>query len=114
MFESRSKGVTIPQGQLNPTIGSPNTLLDAVPMTMLGVRYCDEYGREHRSVMVVGGGYFYHAPNGEQWAGALKEAAPWLRDQLKKELESRSAEIPKEDAVDVVASMVHEEISANR
>lgn len=99
----RPTGVTIPEDQLRQGGKTePNKLLDIFPMVMYGTKYSDEYGRIHVSVMVGGRGKFYHAPNGEQWAAALKEAAVWLDKQINSRLESESAPVPTQDAVDIV------------
>jgi methionine aminopeptidase len=108
----RAAGVTVPEDQLrqNEKV-EPNKLLDIFPMIMYGTKYSDEYGRVHVSVLVGGRGKFYHAPNGEQWAAALKEAAEWLDRQINSKLESDAAPVPTEDVVDVVSSHADPEAS---
>ena len=100
----RQTGVRIPDDQLTQGQGAPNTVGHVIPAQMVAVQYFDEYGKGHNTVLLRVGTELYHAPNGEQWAAALKQAAPWLKEVVMPELDSEKVPIPTEDEVDVVAS----------
>lgn len=103
----RQVGVRIPNEQLAPQAsGSPNTVLHAVPAQMVAVQFMDEFGRAHNSVLLRVGADVYHAPNGEQWAAALRPAAGWLREKVLKSLDSEKEPIPAQDTVDVVGAQL--------
>lgn len=111
MYETRRQGVTIPQGQLVRDENlTPNTLLNIFKVDNYPIEYVDEFGRKRITVAVVGGGHVYIEENGEQWASRIREATPKMAEAVMRAIASMGSEVPKQDAVDVVAKMVHEEI----
>jgi len=92
--------------QLSSEVGPPNTVAHVVPANMVAVQYFDEYGKAHSTVLLKVGGMVYHAPNGEQWAGALRPASGWLAEKVKTVMDSKDAPLPVTDAVDVIGTQV--------
>jgi hypothetical protein len=102
----RTAGVGIPASQRTQKGDSINTLENFEPTLTYAIRYTDDAGTEHRTVVMRIGSQWYMPPNGEAWAGTLqhlKDGTPLAR-QLSEAFVSQTAPLPKADAVDILGS----------
>jgi len=116
-FGGRQVGVQVPVDQkVEPEFGAPNKVIDVIPLDNVAVRYTDGTGRVHREVWMLGkDGTAYKHPDAEQWSGQLRTIKGVLLEQLVnkvKTVAAPDADIPEEDAVDVVSAEVAEEAPA--
>lgn len=103
MFNSRSQGVSTPEGQGNPRNEGPeNTVINASRVEFVAVEYFDAHGRRHQDVLFQMGDDLYKPHDSEGWAHALRGVAPWLSKGIKSKMAAPAARIPAQDAVSVV------------
>ena len=102
---SRPNGVVLPQSQLSPGTGVPQTLTGFAEAKSYGVEYVDEAGNKHVTVLMRIGDQWYLPPNGENYASTLRQLNKdtWLAKLLTDRFNnSITASLPKEDAVDIL------------
>jgi hypothetical protein len=107
MFERGNAGVrqqgvrTAVEGEAGR--GKPQTLINMMPMTMHGLQYYDEQGRQRVMVVVEMGGQYYAPPNSHEWAERLKPLSGWMAKQIdNKEYDQKPVDVPEQDEVDVM------------
>ena len=107
----RQVGVRLHEGPVQTGRGTPRTLTNAVPCEMVACEYCDDAGKKHVAVVVKVGAKHYMPPNSEQWAAALRPVSEWLQEAIDREISSKDAPIPSEDAVDMAVGEVSKEMA---
>lgn len=115
MFEGRSQGVRIPDGQRTTKAGEPNTVTRAYEASMVAVEYTDENGRQETDVLFKVGNTIYMPRDSKQWTGALKPCSKWLAQGVLNILaDQKPVDAPTHDSVDVVAASAAKEASDER
>lgn len=106
----RPVGVSTGQNQNTVTTGAPKTLQFVGELQMFAVRYADETGTLHETVLTRLNDSWYMAPNGESYVRSLRpiRSDSWLAKLVSEQLEKQSkqttgpVEVPKEDGVDII------------
>lgn len=107
-------GVTLPAGQGQDRIQETNKVLFVgKPMELRPMRFSDEYGRIHETVVYVtkdeGSADIYLYPPTEDAVKKWRPVTRGIREQINAAVAHETAEIPTQDEVDVVAQGVAED-----
>lgn len=111
----RQVGVSLPEGQGRDRISDVNKVLYlGKPMELRPLRYSDEFGRVHETVVYVSKDedengktnitYFY--PPTEEAVKGWRSATKIMQQQIEDWISRESIEPPKQDSVDVVAGEI--------
>lgn len=107
----RQMGVTLPAGQGQDRIQETHKVLFiGKPMELRPLKYSDEYGRVHDTVVYVtkdeGAADIYLYPPTEDAVKRWRPVTRGIKEQINAVIASETEEIPKQDAVEVVAQEV--------
>jgi hypothetical protein len=87
--------------------GAPRTVQIVTPAEFFAVSFTDEQGRTQNMVVLRVGDFVYVPPGSIEWAGGLKQAAPWLAAEVQRQAgrtqpKETSTEFATSDGVDVL------------
>lgn len=103
----RAAGVQHAATDIQSNFTNPKTVVNVHEMKTYAVKYGDDDGKIHTTVVSRLGDDFYLAPNGEEWTAKLRKAAPWLIEQILASVgkaSDKTESFPSADVVDVVNS----------